>query len=879
MVEKTGNEGGNNRPDIINNRNIVIVFIWAAITVTLYLLSSSNYLLYHSLAEIFSIVIAFGIFTFAWNARRIIDNHYLMFIGIAYLFIGGIDFLHILAYRGMGVFPDIGSNLATQLWIAARYLQAASLLIAPFFINRKLKINTTLVTFAVVTALIIGTIFYWQIFPDAFSEETGLTPFKIISEYIVSAILLIAAWLLYKSRNDFHPKVRRFIIASIFVTIASEMAFTLYTDAYGLMNMAGHILKIVAFFLIYKALVETGLKAPYELLFHNLRQSEKNLTDQASELSRLNDELLQEVDVRKRAETLAQQSEQKYRNLFSMMTEAFAFSEIILDDSGKPCDYRFIEVNKAFYELTGLSDVEGKTAKEVIPDMEQNWIDTYADVAISGTPIHFENYSSPLDRWYDVYAYSPEEMHFVTLFRDITTQKKIENDTISLSKFPSENPNVVLRISADGRILYANAASSPLLEFWKTSEGQSLPEQYRNMASEIIRTGTRQGVEVEYAGHVLFLYFTPIEEMGYLNIYGTDITSRKRGEDALRKSQNDLKRAQTVALIGSWRLDVRQNTLIWSDETYRIFGIPADTIMTYERFLDSVHPDDREYVDNEWNAALQGEEYDIEHRVLVDNEIKWVREIAELEFDEQGMLVGGFGTVQDITDIKKAEQIKDEFIGLVSHELRTPLTIIIGSLRSAMPPGISPEDTYELLHNALEGAESLAEILENMLELSRYQANRLQLELRRTTIPDIAASVIEKLRGQGITQQITTDFPADLPRIKADPIRVERILYNLMENASKYSPAISEIKISCREGEGYIVTGVTDQGEGISSEDQEKLFEPFRRLISPARRTSGVGLGLVVCKRLVEAQGGWIKVESEPGKGATFSFALPIYQE
>jgi PAS domain S-box-containing protein len=135
-----------------------------------------------------------------------------------------------------------------------------------------------------------------------------------------------------------------------------------------------------------------------------------------------------------------------------------------------------------------------------------------------------------------------------------------------------------------------------------------------------------------------------------------DITERKAVEQSLRTSEADLNRAQAVGHIGSWRLDVRHNELTWSEENHRIFEVPEGTTMTYEFFLSTVHPDDRAYVDREWQAGLQGKPYDIEHRLLVNGKIKWVREKAELEFDEQGRLIGGFGTTQDITGRKVAEQ-------------------------------------------------------------------------------------------------------------------------------------------------------------------------------------------------------------------------------
>lgn len=134
-----------------------------------------------------------------------------------------------------------------------------------------------------------------------------------------------------------------------------------------------------------------------------------------------------------------------------------------------------------------------------------------------------------------------------------------------------------------------------------------------------------------------------------------DITDRKRVEAALWQSQATLNRAQHVAQIGSWHLDVIRGELTWSEETYRIFGLPVGTWMTYEHFLETVHPDDRESVVAAWTGALTGQPYTLEYRILVAGDAKVVRENAEVEFDEDGTALRGIGTVQDITLRKQAE--------------------------------------------------------------------------------------------------------------------------------------------------------------------------------------------------------------------------------
>jgi PAS domain S-box-containing protein len=250
---------------------------WLFLSAALGLVASRNFLLFHGLAEIFSIVIAAGIFMFAWSSRRLLPNDYLLFVGIAYLFVGSIDLLHTLAYKGMGVLSDYGANEATQLWIAARYLESLSLLAAPLFINRRLRTGLALAGYGAVFTLLAASIFFWDLFPRCYVEGEGLTSFKIVSEYIIAALLLGAVGHLLYHRQHFERDVLQLLIASLAVTISAELTFTTYISVYSWANFSGHLLKILSFYLIYLAIIRTGLLRPYSLLFRDLKKSQEEL--------------------------------------------------------------------------------------------------------------------------------------------------------------------------------------------------------------------------------------------------------------------------------------------------------------------------------------------------------------------------------------------------------------------------------------------------------------------------------------------------------------------------------------------------------------------------------------------------------------------------
>lgn len=252
----------------------------------LFAVSKYSYLLFHGIAEAFSIAVAWTIFFIAWNSRRNMDNNYLLFLGIAYFFIGGLDLMHTLSYKGMGtVFPGFGANLAIQFWIGARYMESLSLLAAPVFIRRQMHPQRVLACYILITTLLFLSIFLGG-FPTCFVDGVGLTSFKKNSEFIISGLLAVALAVICAKRKEFEPRVFKLVLTSIVLTICGEIVFTLYLTMFGILNVLGHFFKILSFFLIYRAIVETGLTRPMDLLFRNLKQSEERLRRSQQDLIR-----------------------------------------------------------------------------------------------------------------------------------------------------------------------------------------------------------------------------------------------------------------------------------------------------------------------------------------------------------------------------------------------------------------------------------------------------------------------------------------------------------------------------------------------------------------------------------------------------------------
>ena len=272
---------------------ILIGFAW---------LSFSNYIFFHTAAELLTVIVSFTIAIIVLNTYQLFENSFYLFIGVSYGFAGIFDLIHTLSYHGMGVFPNATTNLAPQMWLIARYIDSLALLASTLFFRRKVKPRLLLTFYTILSAILLLSVFYWDTFPMCFVDGVGLTPFKVISEYVICILLILSIISLRKNKKWFHPRIYKLFFGFYLTSIATELSFTFYVNMYGFSNMVGHLFKLISYYLLYKAIIQISLKEPYNLLFYKLKQANGELKYKTRELFGMNQKLKEEIVEREKAE-------------------------------------------------------------------------------------------------------------------------------------------------------------------------------------------------------------------------------------------------------------------------------------------------------------------------------------------------------------------------------------------------------------------------------------------------------------------------------------------------------------------------------------------------------------------------------------------------
>ncbi|HEU4508875.1 MAG TPA: ATP-binding protein [Pyrinomonadaceae bacterium] len=383
--------------------------------------------------------------------------------------------------------------------------------------------------------------------------------------------------------------------------------------------------------------------------------------------------------------------------------------------------------------------------------------------------------------------------------------------------------------------------------------------------------------------------------------------ARTKTAAALKDNEERLRLATQTGKVGIWDWDITLNRVLWTDSLYEIHGVEKDTFeRTPEAFAALVHPDDKERVAEAIAVAVHhGAPYELEFRVIKPNgEVTWVFTTAVALHD--GTTTRMLGATLDITERKKAEaekesllarehelrqvaeesnRLKDEFLAIMSHELRNPLNVIVG-YSELLVRAKEVADSPRLLKMAdaiKRNANTQAKLIRDVVDLSRLRSGKLELNCEVVPVLTCVNSAVDTVRDEAGQKQIDIAVKAsdESLLIHADPIRVQQIIWNLLNNSVKFTPAGGTIAVSITGSNGDVALKVKDDGQGIDPAFLPHVFEIFRQADSATTRAqSGMGVGLAVVKQLVQLHGGTVSAASDgPGKGSEFTVMFPLSKQ
>ncbi|HYM81583.1 MAG TPA: MASE1 domain-containing protein [Candidatus Limnocylindria bacterium] len=373
--------------------------------------------------------------------------------------------------------------------------------------------------------------------------------------------------------------------------------------------------------------------------------------------------------------------------------------------------------------------------------------------------------------------------------------------------------------------------------------------------------------------------------------------------EQLQGSEARLIEAQQVAHIGSWEWDITRNAVSWSAELYRLYGLePHRFTASYEGFLNRVHPEDRERVHAVISTALQdAKPFRFEHRILVaDGAVRTLDAQGRVVVDDQGRPIRMTGTGQDVTERKRVEEgraelireqiarreaeetnrVKDEFLAMLSHELRTPLNAIVGWAHLLDEGKLDPADVRRAIETIRRNAQIQSHLISDLLDISRIDSGKLELKFQSVDLVSVIHAALDTV-GPAVKAKEVTVVPrleSGVPKMQADPDRIQQVIWNLLSNAMKFAPENGRVEIRLTVRDGRAEIQVEDNGPGVSSKLLPHVFDPFRQGDSSStRRYKGLGLGLAIVRRLVELHHGTVAVRNRsPQGGAIFIVALPL---
>ncbi|MEN6448894.1 MAG: MASE3 domain-containing protein, partial [Thermoguttaceae bacterium] len=881
--------------------------VGVGIVAVLYATSLYRYVLFHSLVEMFSVAVGCGIFMVYWNARRFLKSSSFLFLGVAFLGVAFFDLLHDLAYPGIGIFPGNDANMAIQLWVAARGLESVSFLLACVLVRRRPRTWPVVAGYAAVVTGIVASIFVWPVFPTCFITSVGVTGFKTLSEIVIAGILLAAILLIPRCKTEFNPRAFRWLVGSLVVMIASELAFSCYRDPYGPANLIGHLFKLVSVYLLYKAFIEEGLQRPYVSIFRELRRNERTLRENQRELQ---------------AAYLSMAKKQEFLN---------AVLDNIRDGIiGCDADGVVTLFNPAAQQLHGFP---------AMPSLDTKWPQHF-DLYCPGNGAAMSLGQSPLQRALQGETLRNVEIQIapengtahratvdgvpllvggkligaVAIVRDITKQRQNEARLAQFSAIVSSSLDAIVGLTSDGTITSWNAAAERLYGYtaeeaigriasitWPPDEsprGRSLldeTKQDRTVGCYETRRLRKDGSMVDVS-----ITLSPTKDsegrITGASAIVRDITEQKNAERVLRESEERYRTLVENIDLGTSLIDRKHRILTVNRVLARWVGrTPAECIgqecfRLFEK-RDAICPHCPGV-----RAMSTGNAADTETKAVRDDGSAYdVRVQAFPLLGADGGPTGFIEVVEDITNRKRAEEelnrakqaaeaanlAKSEFLANMSHEIRTPMTAILGfsDILLGEPTKAEIAEACEVIkRNGLH----LLELINDILDLSKIEAGKSRLDIQTCSPRQVVSDVVSmmQLRAEAKRLALSADYQDDVPaEIQTDPLRLRQILVNLVGNAIKFTDKGS-VRVAVRRDDGPSPSfglrfDIIDTGIGIDDEHLTMLFQPFSQVDTSARRRfGGTGLGLAISRRLATMLGGDITVSSVLGKGTAFNVSV-----
>lgn len=558
--------------------------------------------------------------------------------------------------------------------------------------------------------------------------------------------------------------------------------------------------------------------------------------------------------------------------------------------------------------------VLGKPFKEALPEMENQPFEnlirrvyaTGEDYITDNDPADFI-IEGKMQRFYFKFTY--QAMHddqgnidsVLCFATDVTelerARQAVEKSRESLYNMVRQAPVGICIINVEGLIV--DVANDSYLELVgkKLSEVQNKPiwgsvpeaaDLYAPILDQVIETGitfyakehevmlVRKGVE-----EIVFLDFvyepiTDIDGKIYsIMVTAIEITEMVVARRRIEEAEERARLAVEAAEIGTFDLDLITNAVLTSERCNNIFGF--DHSVSRDVLTSVVHPDDREIIKEAHQASIKTGTLFYEARVLwSDNSIHWVRVQGKVYYNANRIAERLLGTILDITEFKRLQQQKDDFISVASHELKTPMTNISASIQllgRLIKTDPASDKVSLFINKANSSLMKMQQLVESLLNVSKITAGQLVLSKTRFKVSQLIDECCDHVRMEGKFQiRLTGDKDLE---VYADKDKLDQVMVNLVNNAVKYADNSTEIIVDVFRLRDMVKVTVRDFGRGVPADKIEHLFKRYYRVDATGLQYSGLGLGLYISADIIERHGGEIGVESEEGKGSTFWFTVP----